>query len=308
MADQWEQAAKQFKPDPNTPKPSASTGNEDWKVWQQGGGTAAPASAPIGEQPLSPGGLARTMLETGKGAAKELGSTAYNLATGPAAGPLGMAAGYAGRKLGITPKVEAATEPSNTSQQIGKYGAMAGEMLAPIPKALKILPSTEHAGEGLNAVMNTVGRSTPVDISGTAPSAIRAQELRNASFARPPVLRNVLDRLAPGAEPTTFRESSDLATAAGKLSANETARLKGPMFGQVSALAKSLREANQGAADAAGVGDLYRNSINEYRQAKKLEGIADTAGELAKKTATRYVLGGVGLGAGYGIYRHLAGE
>ena len=308
MADQWEEAAKQFKPDPNAPKPSASTGNDDWKVWQQGGG-ATPASAPIGEQPLSPGGLARTMLETGKGAAKELGSTAYNLATGPAAGPIGMAAGYAGRKLGITPKVEAVTEPSNTSQQIGKYGAMAGEMLAPMPKALKLLPSTERAGESLQRVNAAVGK-VPVDLTKASEPVFGALQLeRTGSGAPPAVISKLSERLPQhGGAPVPFEESRLFQSNAGRLSTAEQMAAKPQMQRQVSLLAKALAEENERVATEGGVGPLYKSALTEYRHAKQLEGLKEGAVDLAKKTATRYVLGGVGLGAGYYGARKLFGE
>lgn len=83
-------------------------------------------------------------------------------------------------------------------------------------------------------------------------------------------------------------------------------RVKPQMQAQVNALAKALRESNQTAADSAGVGDLYKSGIDEYRRAMKIQGVKDTAGKIAKSTAARAIASGIGGGiAGAATYRAL---
>lgn len=120
MTDQWEKAAKQFKPDPN----ASSAGNEDWKIWQQGDNTASNAAEPsairnfvtsphgyIREGARQVGQGARELFTSGqrmrgatdvlKGAASTLAPVAMGaalpaLAAAPAATVGGMALGAAG--------------------------------------------------------------------------------------------------------------------------------------------------------------------------------------------------------------------
>lgn len=263
---------------------------DDWKDVQP---TAAqPPTVPLGDQPVSFSGVARIMgkqaIEGAKGAVKGLAKSAYD-AGSMAINPFGQnpVANYIDSKTGISDKVNRITSPSNTAQKVGGYIPDAAMMLAPggvAEEAGKLIPSAERAGGNLEKIFKAVGNK-PVNIDAAAPSALRAAELQRARFSTPPVMGRVLQRLSPGADPVGFREASDLATNAGKLSAAEKISIKGPMQGQVNALAKALRESNQAAADQAGVGDAYKQAINEYRRAKQLEGAKDTAVKIAKHAA-----------------------
>ena len=94
-------------------------------------------------------------------------------------------------------------------------------------------------------------------------------------------------------------ESRDFATAAGKLSVAEKMATNPQMHAQVSALAKALSEANEEVAVRAGVGDVYRKAIREYRTVMKIRGVKDKTGELAEK----YALHALGAGAvGAAVY------
>jgi hypothetical protein len=259
-------------------------------------------NAPIGEQPFSPAGFGKTMLETGKGAAKELGSTAYNLATGAGAGPIGLGLGYLGKKLGITPKVEAATEPTNTSQKIGKYGAMFGEAMAPMPEVANAVPGTARAGRNLQKVMQIVGEKTPVDINAATPAALEAKRLQGLGSSAPRPMKVLMQKtLYPGAEPLGFKDARSLQTNLGELSGKELGSTNKLMKGQVDQGYKGLATANEAAADQAGAGDLYRSGINEYRQAKALQKVGKNVGKAAAGAA---IPAAVGYG-GYRAYRAL---
>lgn len=318
MADQWEEAAKQFKPSATAaPTSPAPTANEDWKLWQQnapssGGGDSG---TPLGDQPMSPMGVIRSMpsagLDVGKGIIKGIGRSIYD--TGSAViNPMGNnpIANYIDSKTGISKKVHDITEPSNITQRISGYLPDVAMTLIPGGAATqtgKLLPDVESAGRKFGIVQNAM-KGIPVNIDAAAPAALRAEELRQASFARPPILKNVLNRLSPGANPSTFRETSDLASNAGKLSTQESMRVKPAMQAQVNALAQALKESNQAAADAQGVGDVYKSAINEYRRAKKIEGVKDTAISIAKKYLIPAAAAGVAGGVGYKIARGLGGD
>ncbi len=298
MADQWEEAASQYKPSATAAPAPITSGNEDWKLWQTGAPSGG-GNVPLGDQPATPLGVAKTFINQGvegaKGALKGAARTVYDL--GSTVLPMPQAVGD---------KVHKMTEPTGTAQTVGSYLPDAAMMLMPggaLEQGAKLLPSAERAGMKLGQVAKAVG-SAPVNIDAAAPAALRAQELSEAAFSRPKVLKTVLNRLSPGADPVGWQEASDLATNAGKLSAKESQALKGPMAGQVKQLAKALRESNQAAADQAGVGDLYKGAITEYRRAKKLGEAGDAAIRVAKKAIIPAVAGA----AGYSAYKEFGGN
>lgn len=326
MADQWEEAAKQFKPDPNAApaSPAAPQGNDDWKLWRdQGGGSNGPSPTFIDrarsfgqEHPylstaanIVTGGLLSPLTdptdEGAKGMLKQAGRDAYGIVSSPATPVIGtgLTIAKALGHHGIEDRVQQATEPSNDLQRAGGYGMTAGEMALPLPKGLNMIPNAARAGENFNLVQNIM-KGLPVNIDAAAPSVLRAQELAKASSWRPPVMRNILTRLAPGAEQPTFREATDLGTEVGKLSSSEAQKMKGPMGGQVKQTAKALSGANQAAAEQGGVGDIYKQAVDEYRRAKAIEAAKDAAIKTAKRIAIPAAVGATG----YEVYRGLMGD
>ncbi len=261
-----------------------------------------PPPKPIGDQPATPMGVARTMgsqaLEAGKGAIKGIGRSIAD--TGSMVfNPFGQnpVANYIESKTGIGQKIHNATEPANLPQRIGSYIPDVAMAIAAPETAGKLLPNVASAGRKFDIVQGAM-KGLPVNIDAAAPAALRADELRRASFARPPILKNVLERLSPGANPSTFRETTDLGSAAGKLSAQENMRITPAMQRQVDLVSKALKDSNQAAADANGVGDIFRSANNEYRRAMKIQGVKDKAGELAKTVAAKAVAGAAGGGIG----------
>ena len=269
------------------------------------------AETPLGDQPATPGGVARIMgsqaLEAGKGAIKGIGRSIADTGS-MVLNPFGQnpVANYIESKTGIGQKIHNATEPTNTAQRIGGYVPDVAMALAPgglAEQAGKLLPNVASAGRKFDIVQSAM-KGFPINIDAAAPAALRADELRRASFARPPILKNVLERLSPGAPPSTFRETTDLASGAGKLSTMENMRIKPAMQRQVNSLAQALKDSNQAAADAQGVGDIFRDANNEYRRAMKIQGFKDKTGELAKTVAAKAIAGAAGGGiGGYVGYR-----
>ncbi len=274
-----------------------------------------PREVPLGDQSATLGGIARTFVNQGvegaKGIIKGIGRSVADTA-GAVLNPMGgnPIANAIEKKTGIGEKIHNITTPSNTAQTVGSYLPDAAMLLAPggiAEEGGKLLPNAASAGQKFEKVFQAVGKA-PVNIDRAAPAALRAEELRQAKFTTPPVMTRVLGRLSPGAEPVGFREASDLATNAGKLSAAEKMSIKGPMQGQVNALAKALRESNQAAADAAGVGKEYTGAVNEYRRAMKIQGAKDTMGKIATSTAAKWLAGTAGLGAGAYAAKKVLGD
>ena len=76
------------------------------------------------------------------------------------------------------------------------------------------------------------------------------------------------------------------------------------MKAQVSKFSQAMKDANRGAAESIGMGDLYDSAMKEYRQAKTISEAADTV----KKWSVRAALGAVGLKAGYSLWNELTGK
>src|SRR6185369_2291812 len=119
-----------------------------------------------------------------------------------------------------------------TAEVIGH--GLAGGAVAATPEiigagkaAIRAIPNAERAGLKFDQVHAAMG-DKPVDISAAKPAITRAQELNDAAFFRPKILQRVGQRLEPGQPPVTFRESSDLASNAGGLSAEEHASIRPP--------------------------------------------------------------------------------
>ncbi len=208
--------------------------------------------------------------------------------------------------MGGTPRNKAIIEQSNQQANanipeiIGTAGALALMSKAPegVQRIRGMIPSAERAGANFQRVM-AAAKDQPIDTSAAGDAALRAHELGEAGASGPPkVLSKFLKRTTePGSSPMTFEEGRDFQSNAGRLSAKESMASNPQMKAQVSALAKALADANQAAAERAGVGDVYKDAMNEYRRAIKIQGIKDTTGEFAKSTAAKYIAGAA-LGAG----------
>lgn len=272
------------------------------------GPAPAPAPKPLGEQPLSWGGLTRTIgrqaLEGGKGAAKG----AFELLGSPgAAHPAAFPGGYEQKEP--LPFARALSRPpSNTAQEIGSYIPTALSLAVPARAAMERIPNLERAGQKFETVMQAA-RRVPLDLAKASEPAIEAHNLSEAGATMPKIMNRFLQRTtSPGSEPLTYEQGRRFASNAGRLSTQESLSSNPMMQRQVSALARALGDANEKAAEQAGVGALYRDAMTEYRHGMALRGAKDTAVALAKSTAAKYVLGGLGLGAGYGAYHKLTGE
>ncbi len=255
---------------------------------------------------LIPGasGILDPTMEGGKGAIKQIGRDVYNQGIiSPGLGPIPAAIAGA---TGITGKVNKYTEPSNPMQQVGAYGAQVAESAIPLERIGGMIPNLERAGEKIGNIRNQLA-NTPVNIESARPYANRAKELADARFYRPGAAEEVSARLAPGAPPSTFRQTTDLGMNLGELSASDKQAIKGPMSGQIKKLAGALSESNQATAEAAGLGKEYKQAMREYSIAKNIGNAKDIATKLAIKALVPGGIAGASYG-GYKIARALGGD
>jgi hypothetical protein len=202
--------------------------------------------------------------------------------------------------MGADPETQDALETGGNI-----LGGAAGSRL--LPMATDLIPSTERAGQNFQRVMGAA-KDRPLDLSKTVDPTMRAKELQQAGASLPTVINRFYQRTQDLGKPVTYEEGRDFASLAGRLSGQENSRMVPQMKAQVNALAGALADANEKAADEAGVGDSYRSAMKEYRQAMKIQGVTDKTGELAKQYAAKALLGAAAGAGGYEAYRKLSGR
>jgi hypothetical protein len=181
--------------------------------------------------------------------------------------------------------------------RMGEGAAKTAMLLGPfaikaaVPRIVNAIPSATRAGKGFEAVMQGAGHA-PIDTSKITPIVSRGLELGDRGASVPKVVSD----FANHPQPVTYQAGRDFASNAGRLSATEAQAANPAMARQVALLAKALDEANEGAAQSAGLGNEYRLAMTEYRRAMQMRN--------AGKTAVK-----VGLGmAGTGLAAKLARE
>jgi hypothetical protein len=142
------------------------------------------------------------------------------------------------------------------------------------------LPSTVRAAGNFDKVM-AAAANEPINVGPAGDAALRAQQLADAGATRPKIVGNFLKAVTdPNAPPMTYAEGRDFASNAGRLSATERQAANPPMQRQVSILARALNDANEEAANRAGVGNEYRAAMAEYRKAQQLKSAAQIGGKI----------------------------
>lgn len=191
-----------------------------------------------------------------------------------------------------------ANDPAGTIATLGLLGQG-------IYRGAEALPSMARAGKNFETVMRAAG-SVPIDLTEPGNIALRANEFAGRGTTLPKVFRDFTNAATkPGAAPLTYREGRDFASNAGRLSAQENLTMTPTMKRQVAAFSRAMDQANADAATRAGVGPLYTDAMREYRNAARLRSATATAKDIAKTTAGKAALVGLGGGAGYYAARKL---
>jgi hypothetical protein len=112
---------------------------------------------------------------------------------------------------------------------------------------------------------------------------------------------------APDAAPLTYNEARKFYSAAGEISAKESAAITPAMRRQLNLFKSQLGNAIQDTADRAGVGTDYGQAMSDYAKAARLEKTWDTVWNVTKKRvipgAMKAAGAGALAGAGYDAYR-----
>ena len=109
----------------------------------------------------------------------------------------------------------------------------------------------------------------------------------------------------PGLAPLTYEQGRDFASNASRLSAGENLTMTPTMKRLVGGFSNALNESNAQAAETAGVRPLYDSAMREYRNAARLRSVGEGAKSLAKSTAGKAGLVGLGGTAGYAAKKFL---
>jgi hypothetical protein len=215
---------------------------------------------------------------------------------------IGPAAAHAGETIGGTQpvfdKYGNVIQPGRTSDVAGGIGEGLG-LVGPyaVSKGLSLLPRASRAATALDQVEQAAGH-LPVDVNAPGKIALEAQQLARSGGRMPKVMSDFLRRVTdPNQPPLTFSEARNFYTNASKLSANETGNLTGPMLKKVGGFRAALNDSLTGGADQAGVGNLYRSGLKEYRQAMALK----STGQQLKGVAQSQLGKAIGVGAGGGF-------
>ena len=180
------------------------------------------------------------------------------------------------------------------------------------PKAIRMgmdaMPSMERAGRNFEGVMAKAG-DVPVNVSSFTKPVMRAQELNaNTGAPVPAVLQKGFEAIQPTTNPMTYRQSRDLASAAGRLSAQDSMAASPQMKAQISHFAKIGDVANREAADSVGMAPQYDSAMTEYRRAAAIRDFKDTAKGALKNKAVQMGLGVMGGAAAYPVVKKLLGD
>lgn len=158
--------------------------------------------------------------------------------------------------------------------------------------ATNAIPSAKYAGKLFQQVSDSAG-SLPVDISGAGNSALRAQELAENGAKMPTLLNKFLKKAtAPGTGEMNYDTARDFYSNAGEQSIMQRLTTSPKMQRQIAQFRGNLGDAIQATADQAGVGDQYRQALQEYSQAMQVKKLGKYALTLAAIKAGQQVLGG----------------
>ncbi len=313
QSDPWEEEAKSFKPSPQGAPAATEGGNDDWKVWQQGGETGTTGGEPglTDYQPPSKGPAAnftegvkefvrpannmfsaalrpftqipRAMTQPPE--EPSIGDTLGRAVVGAAYDPIkGMVKGAmnAYREGGLDKALTETAGPLATGAVAGELG---GNLVSKIPTRAK-------AGAIFND-LNTKLANQPVQLTESSPRLQRVAEIGERGGTLPSSVNKFLVRSQSPID-MTYPEARDYQSNLSSLSREDQGAMTGPMRGGVKQLNKAYFTDIKNAAGP--YGEDYANAMKINRQANQIRKVAGKVGKAA-------AIGGAGaIGAG-GAYR-----
>ena len=147
----------------------------------------------------------------------------------------------------------------------------------------------------------------PVDVSDVGDIALDARDWWNARGTRVKQIADFLRRTTDPDQPDlTFSEARDFLSNAGRrLSAQESQQLVPQAKRYLAQFASSLDDAIQDVANDAGLGDQYRDAIDEYRGAMKLNNAWETTKQMGAEMAKKAIQNAPWVGGAYAIARSI---
>lgn len=284
QSDPWIEAAKNYKPQSGG-EAAPSGGNDDWKMWQQGG-SAEPTeengiqrafdklTTVTPEQEKVPSWMNPTV---GKviNRVQEFGAGAIQGAGQPFVHPLQTIEGIGHTIAHPIDTAESVYEGAkeNPAQTAGNLvggavlGGAADEAGSPL---LAKIPTRAKAGALFQETMGKAGK-LPVDLNSSSEPLTRAFEMGERGMTRPKVVNQLMRRVtAPDSEPMTYQEARDYAQSLSRQSSSEGQKLTPAMKAQVGKLSHAFNEDVGRTAEGAGVGPQYQQAMEGYRRAMQL--------------------------------------
>jgi len=291
--DPWDEAAKNFHAQPGETAAAPGSADDDWKIWQQGGGGAG--TTPSGglteirpnQSDTLPHALEDTFSNIGAGG---LGT----LATLGRISPWGALADHMqGKPTIYEDAYQAVTHPKETGQGLvhalkdvaqhplenvaGAIGAAgAGGMIPEGANLVAKIPTRAKAGALFDQVMARAG-DEPVTLTKALAPMERAQQLSARGGGTISPIDNLYKRINT-INPLDYKEARDWASNLSRLSANDKMNASPALMAEAKKLSHALNEDIGGAAARRGVGPQYEQAMDMYSRASRLrEGLKNTA-------------------------------
>jgi hypothetical protein len=176
-----------------------------------------------------------------------------------------------------------------------------------VSAAASKIPSAERAGAAMNAVKAAVGSHT-IDVGEVGNTALRAKQIAEAGGRMPKVINDFLRRATdPAKPPITYEEARDFYTNATKIASGEYTQFSGPMKAQVAEFTRKLGSALNEVAERAGRGEQLQQAMNEYSNAMKMKGAAQTAKDIVMKKILPSGAVGAGIAGGEMLVKQVFG-
>lgn len=317
QTDPWVEAAKNFKADPQSVSAPASSGNDDWKIWQQDdsqpGMSKPPAtdwlSKTIGqkEQPAIESALQPTMHDASQGVMSNIMTGVGNMAKGAGhflTHPEEMVTGA----VMSSPPVQAFTDlrdaykhmegEPNAGDQMREHPAenleyAAGEALPMMAAGgAEALPSKARAIGTLDAVANAA-KDVPVKMAATEPAVQGYRDFVGTGGRNARVMTKLGNRLDTG-EPMNFPEARKFYSNVSEASARPgflRRAIESPsapkMRYQMGGVREAMNDDLTNALEPTGMSDKYTQGLREYANAAKMSKAAKIGGAVATEEALR---------------------
>lgn len=192
--------------------------------------------------------------------------------------PMGTTGGVANEAEILSGAVSGAEEAPEIVEQGAGAAKSAGRAIS------EAIPSAKRAGEAMGELRKELG-DHPVEMTDKLSQSLsRYQEMVDNGNTPSPTVNKLMRRVTdPEKGHLTYNEARDFNTKLGEMTAQEHSRTSPSMRRQIDQVRQALKESTQETTDRAGRLEKFQQSNKEYRNAKKLQAVADWAKDLSVK-------------------------